>query len=79
MATRERRLNLTVRRRRNGDKITGSTLLADPDDTAALQQALRDLLTADHWDEGRFGEFELEVAAGDGSRLGTVTTAGRRP
>lgn len=75
---RERRLNLTVRRRSNGDAILTPTLFADPDDTAGLQQALRDLLTKDKWDKDRFAEFDLEVTdAQDGSRLGTVTTAGR--
>jgi hypothetical protein len=55
----DRNLELEVlRRNRHEDYLH---VFADPDSNRSMAQQLRAWLTANHWDEGRWGEFELLV------------------
>jgi hypothetical protein len=69
-------LNVVLRKNRSGDVIGEVSVHADPDDHAALQRLLRDLVVSHHWDADRVSEFTLEVRDGTGSFLKRVTDGG---
>ncbi len=66
-------LDLTIRRK--GWRFAELTVQADPKDPQELRKALLDAIRRDGWDEGRIGEFDMDVRR-EGSREVLLTFAG---
>lgn len=74
----EERLRLTVRKRRNGQKVADREVRADWKDHDLLHQYLVDIVTGEERvHEGRVHEYDLHVTGVDKAWIAT-TIAGRR-
>jgi hypothetical protein len=65
-------LELTIRHK--GWKFADVTIQADPKTPDELRKALLDAIRRDGWDEGRIGEFDMDVRR-QGSRQVLLTFA----